>query len=65
MRFAFVAGSYGWVEGLRAVPRVVVSNAIAILAAREALKRYARARRTGAAEWGKTAHIFPAQVPAE
>ena len=65
MRFAFVARSYGVVEGLRAVPRVIVSNAIAILAAREALSRYARARHTGAPEWGKTTHVFPDQVPAE
>lgn len=65
MRFAFVAHSYGLLEGLRAVPRVVLSNAIAILAAREALGRYARARETGAVEWGKTAHVFPERVPAE
>jgi adsorption protein B len=65
MRFGFVAAGHGWREGLRAIPRVVTSNAIAMLAAREALGRYARARRTGQAEWGKTAHIFPAQVPAE
>ena len=65
MRFAFVARSYGLREGLLAVPRVVVSNAITILAAREALGRYGRARRTGEASWGKTAHIFPAHVPAE
>ena len=65
MRFSFVAASYGFVEGLRSVPRVIVSNLIAIMAAREALARYARARRTGAMEWGKTAHVFPDQVPAE
>lgn len=65
IRFAFVARSYGLFEGLRAVPRVVVSNAIAILAAREALGRYARARRGGRTEWGKTAHVFPDRVPAE
>ena len=65
MRFAFVAGGYGLGEGVLAIPRVVVSNAIAILAAREALSRYFRARRTGTAEWGKTNHVFPAQVPAE
>jgi adsorption protein B len=65
MRFGFVAANHGWREGLRAIPRVIVSNAIAMLAAREALGRYARTRRTGAAEWGKTAHVFPAQVPAE
>lgn len=65
MRFSFVAASYGFVEGLRSVPRVIVSNLIAIMAAREALARYTRARRTGATEWGKTAHIFPDQVSAE
>jgi adsorption protein B len=65
MRFSFVARSYGVLEALRAVPRIVVSNAIAILAARQALGRYARARRTGEQEWGKTAHVFPEQVPAE
>jgi len=65
MRFAFVTNAYGWREGLRAVPRVVISNAITILAAREALGRYRRARRTGEAVWGKTDHVFPAQVPAE
>ncbi len=65
LRFAFVAASYGVVEGLRAIPRVVVSNAIAIVAARLALARYGRARRTGTADWGKTAHTFPKQAPAE
>jgi adsorption protein B len=65
MRFGFVAAGHGWREGLRAVPRVVTSNAIAMLSAREALGRYARARRTGEAVWGKTSHVFPAQVPAE
>jgi adsorption protein B len=65
MRFSFVAASHGWREGLRAIPRVVTSNAIAMLAAREALGRYARGRRTGEAVWGKTHHVFPDQVPAE
>lgn len=65
MRFGFVAAGYGPWEGLRAIPRVIVSNAVAILAAREALGRYRRTRRTGEAEWGKTHHIFPGQVPAE
>jgi len=65
MRFGFVTSSYGWREGLRAVPRIFTSNAITILAAREALDRYRRGRRTGEAVWGKTAHIFPAIIPAE
>lgn len=65
MRFSFVAASYGLVEGLRSVPRIVVSNVIAMLAAREALARYGRARRSGTSEWGKTAHVFPDRIPAE
>jgi adsorption protein B len=65
MRFAFVTRCYGWREGMRAIPRVVVSNAIAIIAAREAVGRYLRIRRTGEALWGKTSHIFPSRIPAE
>lgn len=65
MRFAFVTGAYGPVEGLLSIPRVVVSNAISIMAARRALQRYLHIRRTGRIEWGKTSHAFPASVPAE
>lgn len=65
VRFAFVMHSYGWWEGLRSVPRVVVGNAIAMLAARAAIGRYLRERRTGEAVWGKTTHIFPSELPAE
>jgi len=65
MRFAFVTSAYGWREGLRSVPRVLVGNAIAMLAARRAVARYLNARRTGRSAWDKTSHVFPAQVPAE
>ena len=65
MRFGFVTRVHGWREGLRSIPRVVVGNAIAMLAARRALARYLRIRRTGASEWNKTAHAFPRQLPAE
>jgi Glycosyltransferase like family 2 len=65
MRFGFVTSAYGWREGLRSIPRVAVANAIAMLAARRALARYIRIRRTGAWTWDKTAHLFPAQMPAE
>jgi glycosyl transferase family 2 len=65
MRFGFVAAAYGWREGLRSIPRAVVGNVIAILAAREALGRYRAARRTGRPRWDKTHHIFPAEAPAE
>ena len=65
MRFGFVAYAYGWREGLRSIPRVVVGNAIAMLAARRAIARYRLARQTGANPWEKTAHVFPSEIPAE
>jgi len=65
MRFGFVARSYGWREGLRSIPRVVIGNAIAMLAARRALVLYFGFRRTGGAAWDKTAHVFPRELPAE
>lgn len=65
MRFGFVACSYGWREGLRALPRTVTGNFIAIMAARRALGRYRSGGRTGGAAWDKTAHSFPHQLPAE
>jgi bacteriophage N4 adsorption protein B len=61
MRFGFVARSYGWREGLRALPRAVIGNIVAMMAARRALGRYCGGR----AGWDKTAHVFPRQLPAE
>ncbi len=65
MRFGFVTQAYGWRQGLLSVPRVVVGNAIAIFAARQAVFRYLRIRRSGVAVWDKTAHAFPTELPAE
>ncbi len=65
MRFGFVTHSYGWREGLRAIPRTVTGNLIAMLAARRAVARYLGILRTGAWLWDKTAHAFPPQLPAE
>ncbi len=65
MRFGFVARTYGWREGLRALPRTVTANIIAMMAARRALARYAGMLRTGALTWDKTAHVFPRHLPAE
>lgn len=65
LRFAFVAHAYGWREALRSPVRALIGNAIAILAAQRAFSRYFSMRRTGKAEWGKTAHAFPAEIPAE
>ena len=63
MRFAFVTHAYGWREGARSIPRTVVANLIAVLAARQAVMRYRASR--GAPIWDKTDHAFPSQVPAE
>ncbi|HWT12530.1 MAG TPA: glycosyl transferase family protein [Allosphingosinicella sp.] len=64
MRFGFVARAYGWREGLRSAPRVVIGNAVAMLAARRALARYLGGRRRATA-WDKTVHAFPSELPAE
>jgi adsorption protein B len=62
MRFAFVAAAYGWREGLRALPRIVTGNIVAMMAARRAAGRYLTMLRTGRpAAWDKTAHAFPGQ----
>lgn len=65
MRFWMVARLYGWREGLRSVPRAIVANIIAMMAARRAVVRYAGLARRGPVAWDKTAHIFPSALPAE
>ena len=64
VRAAFTTAAYGPVEGLRSLPRALVANGIAIVAAACALSRYASLRRTGLPVWGKTVHRFPAQAAA-
>ena len=61
LRLGFVGAAHGWREGLRALPRTVTGNIIAMIAARRALARYL-SRRT---VWDKTAHAFPHELPAE
>lgn len=63
-RAIFTAREFGWREGFWSVPRVVVSNVIAIMAARRALAAYVRTLRGGAIVWEKTAHSdHPALQP--
>jgi adsorption protein B len=57
MRFVFTARAYGLAEGLRAIPRSIVGNVVAVLAARRALDFHARRDR----RWEKTDHIFAVQ----
>ena len=65
VRSAFSGYAYGWREALRAIPRAIVGNIIAILAARRALFLYMRLRRDGVVRWDKTTHAFPTSLPAE
>ncbi|MEM8695624.1 MAG: glycosyl transferase family protein [Pseudomonadota bacterium] len=59
MRALFTGFTYGWREALLAVPRTVISNIIAIIAARRAMTHYILARRDHPPAWDKTRHIFP------
>ncbi len=65
MRALFVGRIYGLSEGLLSMPRAVVGNVIAIMAARRALWIYLTGRRDGVVRWDKTAHAFPVSVSAE
>ncbi|HEX2803041.1 MAG TPA: glycosyl transferase family protein [Sphingomicrobium sp.] len=60
MRALFTGSVYGWREGVRSVPRLVIGNLIAIAAAARALGMYVG--RTPPA-WDKTRHTFPKQLP--
>ncbi len=60
LRAGFTAHAYGLAEGLRAVPRALVSNLVNAAAAWGAARRYRAMLRGGAAlGWDKTAHRFP------
>jgi bacteriophage N4 adsorption protein B len=50
---------YGWREGLLALPRVAVSNAVAIAATLRAIRIYLAMARSGTVIWDKTEHSFP------
>jgi adsorption protein B len=60
MRACFTAYAYGIAEGVRSVPRLVVGNMIAMLAAARALSIHVGG---GATRWDKTQHVFPAELP--
>lgn len=56
VRAVFSARAYGWKQGLMAVPRAMVANLIAMLAARRAVMLYARQLLHGRVVWDKTVH---------
>lgn len=64
MRVTFTGGAYGWREALWSLPRALVGNIIALLAARRAIQRYVAMLRGARIVWDKTAHAFPTEVPA-
>lgn len=59
MRVHFTRRIYGWGEGAKAVPRLIVGNMVAMAAARRALTRYVAMLRGARVTWDKTAHHFP------
>jgi len=60
MRACFTASVYGVGEGLRSIPRLVVGNVIAMLAAARAISIHIAG---GAKRWEKTRHVFPRELP--
>lgn len=59
MRAVFVGHSYGWRYGVGSVPRTMIANFIAMLAARRAVFLYARSLAGKPLAWDKTRHRFP------
>jgi len=60
MRAWFTAAAYGWRQGVLSVPRLVIGNLIAMLAAARAVSLHFGG---GARRWDKTQHVFPAELP--
>jgi adsorption protein B len=60
MRAGFTASAYGLTEGLLSIPRLVVGNLIAMLAAVRAIHLHIGG---GPKRWDKTRHIFPSELP--
>ncbi len=59
MRCWLVTTRHGWREGLRSIPRAVVANVVAMIAARRAVVLYLAMRRDGVVRGDKTHHRFP------
>lgn len=59
MRMRFTAHAFGPVEALLSIPRLLVANLIALLAARRAIMIYLPTLRGKRPVWDKTAHHFP------
>ena len=62
MRAWFTGRAYGWQQAMLSVPRMVVGNFVALMAARAAMSRYIAALRGRRPEWDKTRHRFPETI---
>ena len=59
MRFLFTTSAYGLGQGLLSIPRMVVGNVIAMLAAVRAIALHLGG---GPKSWDKTRHTFPVEA---
>jgi len=59
VRILFVWRAYGLLEALLSVPRGIIANIIAMMAARRAVMLYLRYLRGARLVWDKTSHRFP------
>ncbi|MDB5677535.1 glycosyl transferase family protein [Sphingomonas bacterium] len=62
MRAWFTGRAYGFWQALLSLPRALVGNFIALMAARKAVWRYVGALRGRRPQWDKTHHRFPEGV---
>ncbi|MDB5682060.1 MAG: hypothetical protein JWO16_1865 [Sphingomonas bacterium] len=62
MRAWFTGRAYGWWQAFLSLPRALVGNFIALMAARKATSRYVAALRGRRPHWDKTHHRFPETV---
>ncbi|WP_446325741.1 glycosyl transferase family protein [Blastomonas sp. CACIA14H2] len=65
IRAACTGWEHGWAEACWSIPRALVSNIIAVMAARRALVAYAASLGGAALPWDKTRHRIPAALPAK
>ena len=63
MRALFTGRLYGWRSAIIAMPRIIISNILAIMVARRALLQYVKTRAGARPVWEKTQHVFPAERP--
>lgn len=62
MRAWFTGRAYGWWQAFLSLPRVMVGNFIALMAARKAVAQYVAALRGQRLSWAKTRHRFPEAI---